>query len=283
MTKYEGQALVRKGGRNGARGKPVILLLGRDLEDHREELFVRLVCDGMSLAQAYVMAGLPKGSIAAPSRLFRLPRLQERAQAILDARAKTGAITLPQVTDMLQRVFTGALHSGDFGPAHNAAFSLARLYGLVIDRSQVELIRRPSRDPDAPSETALADWVSSLPALPPPSPAAGPEPSKPLLSLGDLVQGLSPEAREGIGLPQGQFGNGAPARPVTGTPHSGAFSLQEAQFGYAEQGDAKVIDHEPNTPAPPVKKRVPRKRKRVPGKKGVKRAKKLPTAKQLFG
>jgi hypothetical protein len=83
----------------------------------------------------------------------------------LEARATQGVVTLPEVTDMLQRVFTGALHRDEYSAAHNAAFSLARLYGHVTDRSTVEVIRRPSRDPDAPSEQALASWVNSLPVI----------------------------------------------------------------------------------------------------------------------
>jgi hypothetical protein len=71
---------------------------------------------------------------------------------------------------MLKRVFAGALHDAEYSAAHNAAFSLARLYGHVTDRATLEVIRRPSRDPDAPSEQALGDWVASLPALNGPGP-----------------------------------------------------------------------------------------------------------------
>jgi hypothetical protein len=72
------------------------------------------------------------------------------------------------VTDMLKRVYAGANSAEEYSAAHNAAFSLARLYGHVTERSIVE-VRRPSRDPDAPSEQALASWVETLPGLPGPS------------------------------------------------------------------------------------------------------------------
>ena len=172
-----GLALVSAGnqGRAGKRVEGPAAALGFDLADAREETFCRLVCDGMSQSEAFRLAGF-KGANSGPSRLWAKPGIQERAAAILKARAETGAVTLPQVTDMLQRVFSGALASADWGPAHNAAFSLARLYGLVIDRATIVDLRRPSRDPDAPAETALADWVASLPALPSP---AGPGPESP--------------------------------------------------------------------------------------------------------
>ena len=157
-------ALVHKGMAYKVKVRPPVVHLGNDLQNEREEAFCRLVCDGMSQSEAYRLAGfqpVPHG----PKRLWAKPHIQDRAAGILRARAETGAVTLPQVTDMLQRVFAGSLASGEYGPAHNAAFSLARLYGLVIDRQVVGDLRRPSRDPDAPSEQALASWVTSLPGL----------------------------------------------------------------------------------------------------------------------
>ncbi len=147
-----------------------VVLLGVDLQDAREEVFVRLVCDGIALGVAFARAGFTSRDKNAPSNLFHLPRVQERAQAILDARRTTGVVSLPEVTDMLKRVFANAYTEGEYSAAHNAAFSLARLYGHVTDKATLEVIRRPSRDPDAPSEQALASWVEALPAGP-----AGPE------------------------------------------------------------------------------------------------------------
>jgi hypothetical protein len=144
-------ALVPKRGSNKA-GRDVAVLFGRSMQDHREELFVVMVCDGLPLGLAFRRAGFESKDHNAPSNLFNLPRVQERAAAILEARKATGVVTLPQVTDMLQRVFAGAHSEGEYSAAHNAAFSLARLYGHVTDKATLEVIRRPSRDPDAPSE-----------------------------------------------------------------------------------------------------------------------------------
>jgi len=155
------------------------MVLGVDLKDAREEMFVRMVCDGLAIGVAFVRAGFQSANQNAASNLWALPRIQKRAQAVLEARRTTGVVTLGEVTDMLQRVFAGAHSEGEYSAAHNAAFSLARLYGHVTDRATLEVIRRPSRDPDAPSEQALGDWVASLPALPGPRPEAlalSPEP-----------------------------------------------------------------------------------------------------------
>jgi hypothetical protein len=161
-------ALISRGQRR--KSERGVVLLGVDLQDAREEVFVRLVCDGIALGVAFARAGFKSKNTNAPYNLFHLPRVQERASAILEARRTTGVVSLSEVTDMLKRVFANAYNDAEYSAAHNAAFSLARLYGHVTDKATLEVIRRPSRDPDAPSEQALASWVEALPAGP-----AGPE------------------------------------------------------------------------------------------------------------
>jgi hypothetical protein len=160
-------AIIPAGPRHHVKSQKGALLLGVDLKDAKEEIFVRMVCDGLALGIAYARAGFKAKNNAAPSLLFQLPRIQARAAAILEARRTTGVVTLSEVTDMLQRVFAGAHAKEEYSAAHNAAFSLARLYGHVTDKATLEVIRRPSRDPDAPSEQVLSDWVASLPVVGP--------------------------------------------------------------------------------------------------------------------
>jgi hypothetical protein len=211
-----------------------LVLLGVNLTDAREEIFVRMVTDGIAIGVAFTKAGFKAASPGAlgtaASKLFHLPRVQARAAAILEARRTQGVVTLPEVTDMLHRVYAKALHDDQLNAAHNAAFSLARLYGHVTDRAIVETVRKPSRDPDAPAERSLTNWIDALPVrgsgpdeglerAASASPRAaieardqGPSPNpKPLISLGNS-QGSSP------GEGRRQSGNGAPSRPVTGTP-----------------------------------------------------------------
>ena len=268
------------------------VLMGVELRDAREELFVILVCDGLPMGLAFKRAGFESKANNAPSLLFNLPRVQERAQAILAARRETGAVSLPQVTDMLKRVFAGAHSEGEYSAAHNAAFSLARLYGHVTDRATLEVIRRPSRDPDAPSEQALGDWVAGLPVISGPGPAAlgpadqallpadlPPQPSAPAEPLGlepenpseiKALEAMGPEPLlepsgpgpldwenindiKGLAGVAGRTENGAPSSPVTMTP------TQRARSGLLGPGGTK--------------KRVLKPRQ-VPG---------IPSAKDLFG
>jgi hypothetical protein len=248
-------ALISRGLRRHTERRAAVL--GVDLQDAREEVFVRMVCDGLALGVAFARAGFTSRHKTAAANLFNLPRVQERARAILEARRSTGVVTLPQVTDMLQRVFAGAHSEGEYSAAHNAAFSLARLYGHVTDKSTLEVIRRPSRDPDAPSEQALSAWVEALPALAGPGPGLGPLPDGPsFLRVSDAPAGLlgpdlaiphpdtviphpdtagpagpgpqGPELSNEInwlgldGSPapvRGRPENGAPAPTVTGTPN----------------------------------------------------------------
>ena len=190
--------------------------LGDDLKDAQEEQFVRMACDGLALGVAYVRAGFKIHRRDAPSLLFALPRIQARANAILEARRTSGVVSLSEVTDMLKRVFAGAHSEGEYSAAHNAAFSLARLYGHVTDRSTLEVIRRPSRDPDAPSEQALASWVESLPRLPAPS---GPGPEGLAVSEGPAGEG-SQAGPQATGEASGGPLRGAPAEPLGDQPNS---------------------------------------------------------------
>jgi len=261
MSKARSNALVSRGLRPG-KSEHGVMLFGQSLMDAREEIFVVLVCDGLPMGLAFKRAGFTSRDHNAPHRLFHLPRIQTRANAILEARRTQGVVTLPEVTDMLKRVFAGAHSEGEYSAAHNAAFSLARLYGHVTDRATLEVIRRPSRDPDAPSEQALSSWVEALPALAgpgpgpmdqasflrvadAPAPLLGPKPSQLEAQNANDPKGLDaiepsgPSGPEGpgpelsnninwLGLDGKGVGgrpeNGAPARAVTMTPSGRAQS-----------------------------------------------------------
>jgi hypothetical protein len=265
--------LVGPGQRRQMKSERGLMVLGVDLPDAREELFVRMVVDGVAIGIAFIRAGFTSKHSMAPSKLWHEQRCQERAAAILEARRTTGVVTLPEVTDMLKRVFTGAYNGEEYSAAHNAAFSLARLYGHVTDRQILEVVRRPSRDPDAPSEQALSSWVEALPGLP----ASGLEApnTASFLRLGDAPAApLGPEAHMPVdvhtsgpeprmhvdvhrnnpekpndinGLPEfrtltcigtegparGRPENGAPTGPVTVTP------TQRARAGLLATGGSK--------------------------------------------
>jgi len=274
--------------------------LGTDLRDAQEEQFVRMACDGLALGVAFARAGFTSKAKDAAANLFNLPRVRARAQAILEARRTSGVVSLPEVTDMLKRVFAGAHSEGEYSAAHNAAFSLARLYGHVTDRASIEVIRRPSRDPDAPSEQALAGWVEALPALAGPeglSPEAlrearflrvsdaraaplGPDPDLPndinsLAASGREPSGPGPSGPEfsneinwladGMGV-GGRPENGAPSGPVTGTPN------QRAQSELLSFGG----------PGPtPEQKGAPHPYKQVPGTNTGPES--IPSFEELFG
>ena len=280
-------ALVSTQMRRNTEQSPMVL--GVDLRDAKEEIYVRMVTDGISMGVAFVRAGFKSKDTNAPYRLWQLDRIQERAAAILEARRTTGVVTLPQVTSMLQRVYSNAFHADEFNAAHNAALSLARLYGHVNDRQTLEVIRRPSRDPDAPSEQELSSWVESLPSLelradgvlsPPPSaPAAPLSDGRSLLAEPletapvrdwSVSNSIASDTIEGDGIVAGRPENGAPTPPVTGTPIAGAHSEVSATGG--------------NRPTPhrgAKKKKVPRRKRRVPVPKRGKT--KVPSAKDLFG
>lgn len=245
--------LISRGQRRGSeRG---VVLLGVGLKDAREEMFAIMVCDGLPLKLAFARAGFESKNNNAPFNLFHLPRIQERAAAILEARRTQGVVTLSEVTSMLQRVFAGAHSEGEYNAAHNAAFSLARLYGHVTDKSTLEVIRRPSRDPDAPAVQALGDWVAALPVISGPSPCleslpSGATPSQGLGAIAAAPTGLGPLnlPPEPSGGPQAPFQGpprGAPApllgpgpSPPTTDEGPGPATAGELRYGAGPEGSS---------------------------------------------
>jgi hypothetical protein len=249
-------------GRRLRKVPPVLLPMTGWLKDEKEEAFCVLLCDGLTLAVAYQRAGFAAADHAVSAfDLIQSPRIKARCQAIFEARKNTPGLGLGDVTDMLKRVYAGALQGEEYNAAHNAAFSLARLYGLIVDRAQLDVIRRPSREPDAPAELALGAWVQSLPGLPLQSsqPLEGPLPGAPAGPLGgpilegsrhgsdlDGPPGLKPSMHADVHslgpaapAPRGvEIENGAPVGPVTGTPtpraHSGL--LDEIDEGTGTSG-----------------------------------------------
>jgi hypothetical protein len=202
---------------------PVIVPIGIGLNDEREECFAMLIADGIPIAIAFRTAGFTaKDKKASALALYRSQRLQDRVTAILRARASHPPMSLSEVTDMLKRVYAGALHSNEFTPAHNAAFSLARLYGLVVDRAQLDVVRRPSREPDAPAERALSSWIAELPPYTPgPKSPEVPVGQGPGLLIEGSTLGCDLDTTRVVSEGPGGIGNGAPTGPVTGTPTGG--------------------------------------------------------------
>jgi len=222
------------------KNNPVVVPIGVGLTDEREECFCLLIADGLSVALAFRTAGFTaKDKRVSAFDLYQTQRVQDRIKAILKARASHPPVSLSEVTDMLKRVYAGAIHSNEFTPAHNAAFSLARLYGLVVDRAQLDVIRRPSREPDAPAERALSDWIQALPT-------GNQGPIQPqgsgLQGSGLLIEATAcgsdlDTTRRGFEA-RGETGNGAPTGPVTGTPHPRAHSapMEESGSPSADEG-----------------------------------------------
>ena len=201
---------------------PVVVPIGFGLRSEKEEAFCLLIADGVPLIMAFKTAGISTVKANASSSalaLYRRPEIQARIAEIIKARATHPPITLPEVTDMLKRVYVGAIHSNEYTPAHNAAFSLARLHGLVVDLAQLDVIRRPSREPDAPAEIALSDWIAKLPSPTHTTVISEPLQREPLTIEGSAFGSDLDGPATGV-----VFENEAPLPPVTGTHSPGAYS-----------------------------------------------------------
>jgi hypothetical protein len=121
------------------------------------------------------------------------------------------------------------------------------LYGHVTDRSTVEVIRRPSRDPDAPSEQALSSWVNSLPIIdhePSSEGSIGPLPRAPADLLGTPPDSLATPAnvsRETLATPADNLvAVASPGLPASGAIDDNPNDIKglEAEERYLHVNDA---------------------------------------------
>src|SRR6185312_6226479 len=123
------------------------------------------------------------------------------------------------------------------------AFSLARLYGLVVDRAQLDVIRRPSREPDAPAERALSSWIAELPSYSQGPTHPSPHGQGPGLLIEATAAGSDFDTTRQGSKGEGETGNGAPSGPVTGTPNPRAHSAPMAEIPPVGRREANELRH----------------------------------------
>ena len=196
--------------RRGAFSGSLLDLMARVGLTARQEVFAQEVSLGASLGEAYRRAGYraegnrvyEKASVLAKASKVkaRVAQLQE-AQA--RSRAATAVVTAQTITSMLAEAFEDAKRWKQTGAQVAAAMGLAKLHGLLVDKTE-DVTRRATRNPDAPIEIDVDHWVNEqvallAPASDPPTPPVDPAPAghgAPLPEPGLAVPG-SPADVEG--------------------------------------------------------------------------------------
>ncbi len=129
----------------------------------RQEKFCLLIIKGEPQYAAYEQAGYNVKSRAVAdanaSKLLKTPKIQKRMEELRSGMAKRSDISLDTLTERLVRTYDAAMVAGSFGPAVQAVGVLAKMYGLMIDKSEVTVHHRPAPLPTKVLELTEAEWV----------------------------------------------------------------------------------------------------------------------------
>lgn len=137
---------------------------------HRQEAFAHHVARGMPLGEAYRLAGYKASGnhvFENASKLAKMTKVltkvdqvrTEIAEARMNALAATMIVTAQTVGSMLTDVFKNATKDKQHGAAATAAMGLAKLHGLLVDKTE-DVTRRAARSPDAPLEIDVESWLT---------------------------------------------------------------------------------------------------------------------------
>ena len=129
----------------------------------RQEAFCRGLAVGLPASRAYVDAGYDARNNAAEANASRLLRNAKVAARLADLRqqaAYKAVVTAESIAAELDAAFRLAFENRQAGACVAASMGKAKLFGLIVDRSEVEqtIKRKPVSDPNAPREMSLDDW-----------------------------------------------------------------------------------------------------------------------------
>jgi len=131
----------------------------------RQEAFCRFVAEGCCQREAYKRAGYTPTSDSVAdvnaSRLLRHAQVQSRVRELQAAQAEASQITAERLLAELEEARNLALSLGQAGAAVAASMGRAKLCGLLVDKRE-DVTRRPTREPDAPAEVAVAVWLREI-------------------------------------------------------------------------------------------------------------------------
>ena len=166
--------------------------MAKDTLNPKQEAFAFHLARGLPMGEAYRLAGFratgnhvfENASKLAKSTKVSTKVDQERAklaEARMIALQSGMIVTAQSVGAMLAEVFRNATADKQHGAAATAAMGLAKLHGLLVERTE-DVTRRATRDPAALREITVDDWMAAQQGqglLPPSEPS--PEPGPPIL------------------------------------------------------------------------------------------------------
>ena len=128
----------------------------------RQELFILFILKGEAQSRAYRLAGYKASNenvaMASSSALLSNPKVNTRLAELRQAIQIRHVVTLETLTEDLFRIRRGAEGDGKWAAAASAVGLLAKMHGLLIDRSEVSVTHRPAPLPTKLLELSEEEW-----------------------------------------------------------------------------------------------------------------------------
>lgn len=128
----------------------------------RQEMFILFILKGEKQSKAYTLAGYKAANEnvadASASALLRSPKVMTRLEELRQVVQIRHVVTTDSLTTELFTVKAGAAKDGKWAAAASALGLIAKLHGLLIDRSEVEVTHRPAPLPTKLLELSEEEW-----------------------------------------------------------------------------------------------------------------------------
>ena len=124
------------------------------LKNPRHEAFAQYLYEGLTAENAYERAGYKPNRHNAAA-LGREQHILTRVADLQERKSKQSDVTVERLTEMLIASHAKAVDEGDITNQRQCAMDLAKLHGLIIDRSKNEnenIVRTVGREPLSESE-----------------------------------------------------------------------------------------------------------------------------------
>jgi hypothetical protein len=155
----------------------------------RQDAFATHVALGKPLSEAYRLAGFKATGNAIAVNAIRLMKQAKVVTRVGSLQAKfdearvqgvraSMTVNANTITEMLTEVFHAGLAMKQVGAAATAAMGLAKLHGLLVDKTE-DVTRRAARSPDAPLEIEVEHWLTEQGVIPSPESPADASPESP--------------------------------------------------------------------------------------------------------
>lgn len=128
----------------------------------RQELFILFILKGEAQSRAYTLAGYKAANEnvahANASQLLQNHKVNIRLNELRQAIQIRHVVTVESLSEDLFRIRAGAEKDGKWAAAAQAVGLLAKMHGLLIDRSEVSIMHRPAPLPTKLLELSEEEW-----------------------------------------------------------------------------------------------------------------------------